>query len=77
MEGELALAKGLFEEVDELAAKHTTEDCHRCEEEFLSPVAPRAMNPAGPAGSQSASGHHAMDVGMVHQILAPRVEHYQ
>ena len=50
---------------------------HRGEEELLSPAAPLAMNPAGPAGSQSASGHHAVDVGVVHQILAPRVEHRQ
>ena len=53
------------------------EDRHRCEEELPSPAASLSMHPAGPAGSQPASADDAMDVGVVHQILAPRREDCQ
>ena len=51
-----------------MAAKHPAEDADREEE-------PRpASDPMRPVGSESSSGHDAMDVGVMLQVLAPSVE---
>jgi hypothetical protein len=64
VEVEFAVAIGAFQEVDEFPAKDMAEDPHVYEKEILFPSAPLARNPAGPARSESAACHHAVDVGV-------------
>ena len=77
MEVKIAAVVGAFQEVDEFPAKDTAEDSHGEKKGLLSPPTALARNPTGPTRSQSASGHHTVDMGVVHQILAPGVKYRQ
>ena len=67
-ETELSATKGLLQSSDELAAKDTTQDAHREEEVGA------ALDPLLAVGRESAGGNHAVQVGMMHQVLSPRVQ---
>ena len=67
-ETELSATKSLLQSSDELAAKDTTQNAHR-EEEVGAP-----LDPLLAVGRKPAGGHHAVQVGMMHQVLSPRVQ---
>lgn len=67
-EPELSTAKGLLQTGNELAPKDATQDAYR-EEEVRTP-----LDPLLAVGGESASRNHAMQVGMMHQVLAPRMQ---
>ena len=64
-------SKGIPEAGDELAAKEFPQDRDREEETGT------GVDPPGAVRRQAAHRDDAMDVGMVLQSLAPRVEHHQ
>src|SRR4029450_11054924 len=66
---ELVPVVGMAECLDKLPAKDPTEDLHREEEAHV-----LGMDPALVIGRESARRHDAVDVGMTHQGLPPRVE---
>jgi hypothetical protein len=68
MEAEPSVLEGLVEVGQELAPKEAAEDPDGKEE-----VRGRGY-PTRPIGRQAAGGHHAVDVGMVVEVLAPGVE---
>jgi hypothetical protein len=68
---EAAVAKRVSKAGDHLAAKEFPQDQDREEETRAS------MDPPGAVRRQAAHRHDAVDVGMVLQPLAPRVEHHQ
>jgi len=68
VEVELALLKGLFESVDELAAKDFSQD-------FLGQeVVVPGTNPAGGIEREAPSRHHTMDMRMGGEFLTPRMQ---
>ncbi len=69
MEAEPPVFEGLEEQSEELAPKQATQDPDGEEE------VGRTEDPAAPIGSQAAGRHHAVDVGMVMEVLAPGVQH--
>lgn len=71
-----AFTKRLLERVDELPTEDTAEDADRREEE-LSLAAALAMHPAGTVEGDSTAGYNSMEMRMVHQVLAPRMNHGQ
>ncbi len=68
VEVELALLKGLFESVDELAAKEFTQ--HFLGQE----VVVAGAHPAGVIGREATSRHDTMHVGVSGELLAPRMQ---
>jgi hypothetical protein len=57
-----------FEKVEELASEQRRHHPDRNEKPFA------ARDPAGFVGGESASGDNTMEVGMVHEVLTPRME---
>jgi hypothetical protein len=73
---QLAGLKQSFESGDKLASKDPAQDTHR-QEEFLAFAAAPTGHPMLPIEGHTACRHDAVDVGMVHQVLAPRMKHTQ
>jgi hypothetical protein len=69
VETELAVGEGPFESVDKLAAENTSQYLSR-EEEAIAGV-----DPALVIGGEAAGRNHAMDMGMMFQLLVPTMEH--
>ena len=76
MECELARRVGLLQLGDEFPAKHGAEHANRNEKRLVGLLALFAVYPASAVGGDPASRDDGMNVGMVHQVLAPRVEHH-
>ena len=68
-QAELAVAIGMFESIDELTTKDDAERFDRQKETI-----PRA-DPSSVIGRETAGRDHAVNVRMVHQVLAPGVKH--
>jgi hypothetical protein len=68
MEAEPFVLEGLVEEGQELAPKEAAQDPHGKKE------VRGGGYPSRPIGGQAAGGHHAVDVGMEREFLAPGVE---
>jgi len=69
VEAELAVVEGPFESGDKLAAENTTQHLSG-EEEAIAGV-----DPALVIGGEATGRDHAMDMGMMFQLLIPTVEH--
>ena len=71
VERQLSAVRSSLEQLDEFAVKDVAED--------LQGWSPTRFtgNPAGAIGADSASADQAVRVGMMHQFLAPSVEHGQ
>jgi len=65
---ELAILKGLFESIDELAAKDFSQ--HLLGQEVVVP----GTNPAGVIGREATGRHHTMDMWMGGEFLTPRMQ---
>jgi len=68
---EFALLEGAAQVSQKPLTEESAEDLHWKEERFP------ARDPARLIGAESATGHHAMNVGMNMQILTPGVQHGQ
>ena len=69
VEAQLAMGEGVFESSDKLAAEDTTQHLDG-EEETIA-----RGDPALVIGREAAGRNHAMDMGMVLQLLIPTMEH--
>ena len=69
IELKLVLVKGSLQSGDELAAKDAAEHLHRQEETVA------RSDPMGVVGSETSSGGHAVDMGMMLEPLVPGMEH--
>jgi hypothetical protein len=68
VEAQLAFGEGTFQSGDELAPKDPSQDGEGKKE------AATGAEPAGMVEGESAGGDHAMDMGMMLQLLVPGVE---
>jgi hypothetical protein len=71
VEGELAIGEGLPESGDKLAAEDSPQHLDG-EKEAIAGV-----DPAPVIGGEATGGDHAMDMGMMFQLLIPTVEHVE
>ena len=69
VEAELAFGEGPFESGDKLATEDSTQHLHR-EKEAIA-----GLDPALVIGGEAAGWDHAMDMGMMFQLLIPTMEH--
>ncbi len=69
VKSEFPLREGPLEAGHKLASKHAAEDLHRQKEGIA------GLNPARVIGGQTARRNHAVDMGMMLQVLSPGVEH--
>jgi hypothetical protein len=63
--------------MDEFAAEHTTQHTDREQKGLLKLPTSLARDPSCSIERETAAWHHAMQVGMMHQVLSPGVKHGQ
>src|SRR5208282_5791505 len=69
VEAELAFGEGPFESGDKLATEDSTQHLHWQKEAIA------GVDPALVIGGEAAGWDHAMDMGMMFQLLIPTMEH--
>src|SRR5262245_25472938 len=77
VESQVAVGKRSLEQVDEFATEYATQDLHMDEEEPFAAFALFTGNPSRAIGRYPTSCHEAVRMRMMHQGLAPRVQHHE